>query len=444
MASDTTNAAAQQVLVTGAAGFIGRHLVARLRAEGHEVVGSARNLEQARRIIPDIEWREGDFNRDTTPEAWRPRLAGITAVINCAGILQSGRVDDIDKVHTTGPVALFEAAKEAGISRVIQISALGAEAAAGTAYATSKESADAQLRGMALDWVVVYPSLVYARDCYGGTALFRGLAALPFILPLPGGGEQAFQPIHMNDLAAIVARLLAPSAPNRINVIAVGPEVVSLREISLAYRRWLGLKSARVISVPMALIRLAAKVADLARWFGGRGALSTTSVRQLEFGNTADPDPRVGTLGIIPRKFAQGLAREPAGVPERWHARLYFLKPALRVTLGLFWLWTGLSTAFFHPVADSQVMMAAVGIPEALYGPTFWLGSAFDVVLGLLLLFRWRVTTVAGVGIVATIGYLILLSFGMPELWTHPLGPYSKLIPLMVAMGIMIAIEEDR
>ena len=245
MASDTTNAPAQQVLVTGAAGFIGRHLVARLRAEGHEVVGSARNLEQARRIIPDIEWRAGDFNRDTTPEAWRPRLAGISAVINCAGILQSGRVDDIDKVHTTGPVALFEAAKEAGISRVIQISALGAEAAAGTAYATSKESADAQLRGMALDWVVVYPSLVYARDCYGGTALFRGLAALPFILPLPGDGEQAFQPIHMNDLAAIVARLLAPSAPSRINVIAVGPEVVSLREILLAYRRWLGLKSAR-------------------------------------------------------------------------------------------------------------------------------------------------------------------------------------------------------
>ena len=56
-----------RVLVTGASGFIGRHLVARLGAEGHEVVGAARNLKQARRLIPGIVWVHGDLDRDLAP-----------------------------------------------------------------------------------------------------------------------------------------------------------------------------------------------------------------------------------------------------------------------------------------------------------------------------------------------------------------------------------------
>lgn len=434
----------RRVLLTGASGFIGRHLVAALRAAGWQVVGTARNLKTARRLIPDIEWLRADFNVDVTAAAWASRLRDIDVVINCAGILQSSRGNDVRRVHTDAPLALFQAAEAAGIRRVIQISALGAEAAAGTAYAASKENADRFLAGTGLEWIVVQPSLVYARDCYGGTALFRALAALPLVVPLPGHGRQAFQPIHMADLTAIVVRLLDPQAPLRTRLPAVGPAPVRLAEILAAYRRWLGFGEARFLPVPMALIRLAARVADGLRWLGGRGAFSSTAVRQLEYGNTADPDPRVAALGVVPRRFADGLAQEPAGLPERWHARLYFLRPALRWSLGLFWLWTGIATALLFPRSESAALMSQAGIPKALHGLTFWLGCAFDAAVGLALLSRWQVKPAGLVAIAATLGYLGLLSLSLGSLWLHPLGPLSKLVPLTVAMAVMVAIEDDR
>jgi uncharacterized protein YbjT (DUF2867 family) len=444
MPDGSENRAGPRILVTGASGFIGRHLVAALRAAGHEVVGAARNPAAARRLIPDIEWRRVDFNRALTPADWVPTLTGIGAVVNCAGVLQSSRGNDIRRVHALAPIALFQAAEAAGIRRVVQVSALGADAAAGTAYAASKQRADDFLAASALDWVVLRPSLVYARDSYGGTALLRALAALPWIVPLPGDGRQAFQPIHMADLAAIVAGLLAPDAPNRTRLVAAGPEPLSLRQLLAGYRRWLGLGEARFLPVPMALVRLLARLADGLRWIGGTGALCSTAVAQLEYGNVAVAEPRIAAMGIRPRRFADVLAAERAGVAERWHARLYFLRPALRWSLGLFWLWTGLATAFLFPRAGSEALMAEAGIPTPLFGATLWLGFAFDIAIGVALLLRWRVRPAAALAISASIAYLALLSLTMGALWLHPLGALGKLVPLIVAMAVMAAIEDDR
>ena len=72
-----------RILVTGAAGFIGRHIVAALRAAGHRVVCATRDTERTRRLFPDQESIACDFNRDVTIDAWLPRLAGIDAVVNC-------------------------------------------------------------------------------------------------------------------------------------------------------------------------------------------------------------------------------------------------------------------------------------------------------------------------------------------------------------------------
>ena len=433
-----------RIFVTGASGFIGRHLVARLCAEGHEVVGAARDLETARRLIPDIEWIHADLNRDVAPEAWAPRLGGVEVVINCAGILQSSAGNDVRAVHEKAPIALFGAAEAAGVRRVIQVSALGAGAGAGTEYAASKDAADRWLARSGLEWVVIRPSLVVGRDAYGGTAFFRALAALPWVLPIPGRGEQKFQPIAMEDVAEAVVRLLAADAPAGRILDLTGPREMTLEEILLALRRWLGLPPPVVLRVPMAPIRLAARFGDAMRWFGGRGALSTTSIRQLEFGNTAPPEPFVEALGMRPLALETALARQPAGVADRWHARLYFLRPALRVSLGLFWLWTGIATALFFPRAEGEALLAAVGVPATFFGPAYWLGCLLDVVLGLTLLVRYRVRLVGGLQIAITIPYMAMLTLGLPELWFDPLGPMSKLVPLLVATAVMMAIEDDR
>ena len=108
-------------------------------------------------------------------------------------------------------------------------------AAISTAYSQSKLDADRYLETLDLDWVVLRPSLAYTpAGSFGGTSLFRALAALPWIVPLVGDGRQLFQPIHMADLAEAVRRLIErPEVARRI-LDVVGPEPMAIRDILAA------------------------------------------------------------------------------------------------------------------------------------------------------------------------------------------------------------------
>ena len=225
------------VLVLGANGFIGSRLLARLLTDGHEVRAAVRNPVRLKRRFPAIDARHVDLNQFSTTEDWRPLLAGIDAVINCAGALQSGRGQDLKAIHERAPGALFQACLEAKIRRVIHISAISADPEARTEYAITKHSAEQRLRELDLDWVVLRPSLVYAEGSHGGTSLLRALAAFPWITPLPGSGEQVFQPLHVDDLAKTVAVLIHEPTFSRITLEPVGPERLTLAEIVVRFAR---------------------------------------------------------------------------------------------------------------------------------------------------------------------------------------------------------------
>ena len=457
-----------KILLTGAYGFIGSHIVAGLVAAGHKVVGCGRDIALGRRMIPHIDWIECDLNRDTAPANWIGRLDGVDAVINCAGILQSSAADDINAIHRHGPVALFEACRAAGVGRVIQISALGVEPKAGkniepkagtnkkpkagtnkkpeveTSYADSKRGADDALMAMDIDWIVLRPSLVYARNCYGGTALFRGLAALPFAIPVPGLGNQRFQPIHMGDLVRAVLCLLEPDAPSRVVLSPVGPEPMTLRDILSGLRQWLGFGPAPVIGVPMGIVRLASKLGDLMHWIGMRGSMRSTALNQMSRDNVADMAPFARAVGFTPRRFADALAAEPAGPQDRWHARLVFLRPLLRIVLGLFWLASGLITAFDPARSHAMAILGQAGFGGGWALAALCSGVAADIMLGGLALID-RHVRLAGMGMIAvTAGYLAILSLTIPELWLDPLGPLVKTLPLIPAALIMMTLEDDR
>jgi uncharacterized protein YbjT (DUF2867 family) len=220
-----------RILLLGAAGFIGRELAAALQARGHEVVPVVRPgcLAPAFAAQAAI---EADLNRDIDPATWSPRLRGIDAVVNCAGILQDSRRQSSEAIHVRAPTALYRACEVSGVRRVVLISAISADASAGTAYAATKLAGEEALRGTSLDWVVLRPSLVHARGAHGGTALFRALAALPCVIPVPGDGRQSFQPIHVDDLARIVAKAVESDALMRRTVEPVGPEDRSTRRRS--------------------------------------------------------------------------------------------------------------------------------------------------------------------------------------------------------------------
>jgi uncharacterized protein YbjT (DUF2867 family) len=429
---------AVNVLLAGANGFIGRYLLARLIEAGHRVVPAVRRPAETDPLLPAPASIAVDFNRDVRTEDWTPRLAGIEAVINCAGILQGRPGQSIAAIHTAAPKALFAACEEAGIKRVIQISAISAEEAAGTAYAATKRDADDFLAETSLDWVVLRPSLVYAEGAYGGTALFRALAAVPFAIPMIGRGDYLFQPIHVDDLCATVLRILDRPSITQIVVDPVGPETLTLRQIIIDLRRWLGFSPARILEIPTGLVRVVARLGDALG-----GPINTTALRQLEFGNVGNPDAFVEAIGIAPRRWSDALLARPSQAQDRWHAQLYFLRPLLRWTLALMWLASG-AIGLLQPASITAPIFAAFGLSGAVASVIASAGCLLDIAIGALLLARRATGTIAALQLAVVVAYTAGLTFALPSLWADPFGPLLKNLPIMVAILILATIERDR
>ncbi len=432
-----------RVLVTGANGFIGRHITAALLDAGHGVVAAVRDVDGIRRIFPEITAVAVDMNRDLSADDWAPRIEDVAAVVNCAGVLQGSRRQSIEAIHTRAPKALFDACARRGVRRVIQISAISAEDAADTAYARTKKRADDHLRGLDLDWVVLRPSLVYGEGSHGGTSLLRALAALPFAIPLVGRGDQVFQPIHMDDLTAAIVRLAETPNIARITLDPVGPDRLTMKEIVLRLRAWLGFAPVPTLPIPMPIMRAVARLGDwLGDWLGG-GPINSTALRQLEYGNAAPAGPFVEALGIEPRSMAAALAARPSQVQDRWHARLFFVRPLLRWTLGGFWLLSGM-IGLIAPAGAIAPYIESLGIPGHLAPWAIAASCVLDISIGIALFLRFRPGFVAATQILVVLGYTLALGVAEPALWADPLGPLLKNLPILVAALVLAALEVER
>ena len=279
------------VLVTGASGFIGCHLAAALRAAGHTVI------EVRRDAAGDAKAVQADFTRDLSARDWLPKLAGVDAVINAVGILREHGQQTFECIHKRAPQALFTSCVAAGIQRVVQISALGADRGM-TRYFLSKRAADDYLATLPLQWTIVRPAMVFGS---GGSSarLFAMLAHLPLV-PLPGRGEQRLQPIHIDDLTEAVVRILGDAQTHRTRVELVGPQLLTLRELLASLRTAMHLGPARFVQIPMSLVRVGARVAGVSTM----SPLDSETLSMLEAGTNGDPAATRWLLGREPRAVA--------------------------------------------------------------------------------------------------------------------------------------------
>lgn len=428
-----------KVLVTGAYGFIGAHVVGALLRAGHEPVAAVR-ASRVGSALPGVESVDCDFARDTAAATWLPRLQGIDAVVNCAGILRETGAATFESVHETVPAALFDACRQAGVKRIVQVSALG-DPADGE-FIASKHRGDARLLACGVDAVVLRPSLVYStRGSYGGTTLLRGLAALPWIA-LPGKGEQRVQPLDAEDLAAVVvAALQRDDAVGRIFELG-GPQVLTLRQYLALWRRWLGLGAARFIALPLPLARMGA-------WLGekfGQGSLGLTMWRMLERGNVTSPDQNEhaqAALGWEPAAMADALTRGSASSADRWQARCVFLKPLLNVMLALVFIASGL-VGFALPPEQVAALFSGTASPfPAAWAPLLaWSGSVADIVLGLWLLSGWKPRAALAAMALLVLGYSVFIGVLLPGAWLDPFGGLLKNGIILVAIAFAAAGAE--
>lgn len=274
------------ILLTGASGFVGQNLRQILTDMGHRVIPVSRKTGM-------------NFSAMQTAADWLPHLKGIDAVINAVGIIAEQRGQRFNVVHTQTPRALFQACAQMGVRRVIQISALGADEQASSAYHLSKRAADECLRSLDLDWFVLRPSLVYGRG--GASAgLFMRLASLP-VIPVIGDGQQRLQPLHISDLVAAVVQCLV-SERAHVTLDLVGPEIITFTEWLQQMRHAQGFKPARIICVPFGLAMFGA---HLGRYISP--LLEPDNLRMLQAGNFADAEPFSQFLGRKPLTLAPEL-----------------------------------------------------------------------------------------------------------------------------------------
>lgn len=430
----------RRVLVLGANGFIGSHVAAALSAAGWTVRAGARRPAEAARRAPRHEWVAADFRRLARPEAWRPLLEGVDAVVNCVGVLQDGGGDDTRAAHVEGPRALVAACEAAGVRRLVHLSAVGADEGAGTAYAATKAETERLIEACGLDWTILRPSLVLGRGAFGGTGLIRALAAFPGVVPVVGG-DQVVRPVAMDDLtAAVAAALDRPEAARRTFDIG-GPERLGLAELLRLYRGWLGLPAAPIVRIPRWTAGPALATGDLLARLGWFSPLTSTSMRQLDHDVAGRDDDWETVLRVRARGPHEALGGSPASVQDVWHARLWFVRPVAIVTLGLFWLLTGLVT--FGPGWDRAIAVLHEGGYGRWAAPVAGWGAALDVVLGLALFVRPWTARVAVLMALATVGYLVAATASLPHYWVDPLGPWLKVIPMM-ALCLFVAATDAR
>jgi NADH dehydrogenase len=285
------------VTVFGGTGFVGRHVIRRLAAEGATIRVPTRTPERAVHLKPmgdigQIVIERFDTGRDGAVEAM---VDGASHVVSLVGILFERRRGDFEAAQAKLPGRIAAASAGHGISRMVHVSAIGADPASPSQYARTKAEGEAAVLAALPTATILRPSIIFGpEDSFFNR--FAEMARFSPALPLIGGGRTRFQPVYVGDVAdAVMAGLLAPDTAGRTYELG-GPRVCTFREL-LAYmlgviqrRRWL-------IDLPWGVARLQASLAELLP----EPPLTRDQIELLKRDNVVSPGaPGLPELGIVP------------------------------------------------------------------------------------------------------------------------------------------------
>jgi NADH dehydrogenase len=285
----------ERVLVAGATGYLGRRLVPRLLASGRTVRALVRG---GTRQLDGVEIAAGDLS---DPASLARACEGVDTVIHLVGILKERGKATFEAVHVEGTRALVAAASAAGARRVLYVSAIGARPDAPTAYWRTKARAEALVTGSGLAWLVLRPTIVFARDGEFYRVLEQ-LTAIPLV-PVLGPGTSRLAPIRADDLADVeVAALDQEAAWNRVHAVG-GPEAMTFNELIRRVARARG-HGALLLHVPLALARPLVRLMSLLPF----APITPGQLAMLAEDSVGDPADTRATFGVTVRPIDPVLA----------------------------------------------------------------------------------------------------------------------------------------
>ncbi len=298
----------QRIFVAGGTGFVGRTVVRTLLARGFLVrclvrPGSESNL----RGFESIDRVPGDVMR---PSGLVTCVEGSAAVVNLIGIIREhpSRGVTFDRLHVEATANLLAVAKEAGVKRFIQMSALGTRPQARSAYHRTKWRAEEAVRQSGIDWTIFRPSIIFGPGDEFISVLAGMIRRFP-VVPVLGDGQYRLQPIPVEQVAEGLAQSLRTHASVGRTYEVGGPEAFRFVEILDQIGAALGRAHVRKIHVPLGPVKLMTRALGWLPFY----PVSADQIAMLEEESVADPTPFFSELGITPQPMARGLARMLGG-----------------------------------------------------------------------------------------------------------------------------------
>ncbi len=224
------------ICVFGGSGFIGRHIVASLAKTGARIRVAVRNPNEAMFLQPaggvgQIQLFQANVRDETSVAA---AVQGADIVINLTGLLSQAGAQSFRSIQIEGATRVAKAAAEAGASRLIHMSAIGADREASSSYASSKGEGEKLVREAFPLATILRPSLVFGPEdnFFNRFAWMASLSPLVLpALPLIGGGKTKFQPVYVGDVAEAVVRILDnPHWRGKVFELG-GPEVFTFKQL---------------------------------------------------------------------------------------------------------------------------------------------------------------------------------------------------------------------
>jgi len=293
------------VTVFGGSGFVGRYVVRALAKRGYRIRVAVRRPDLALFLQPlgnvgQITFMQANLRYE---DSVRRAIHGADHVVNCVGILFESGKNGFDAVQTEGARLVAEVTRSEG-AKLTHVSAIGADADSPSHYARSKGVAEASIREICPDAVIVRPSIIFGpEDDFFNK--FGKMSLLSPILPLIGGGETKFQPVYVGDVAEVIARSVEGKLQAGTVYELGGRDVLTFRECLELLLSVTGRKRA-LVSMPFGLASLFGSVASLVPFI--TPPLTSDQVKLLKTDNVVSEEAQaegrtLDGLGIRPAQL---------------------------------------------------------------------------------------------------------------------------------------------
>ena len=293
------------ILITGATGYIGSHLVARLVAQGERPRCLARSKERATAILPvdKIDIALGDTIR---PETLAAAVQGVDTIVHTAFITADRKQsagNSYEKTNVQGTANLIKAAQAAGVRRVIELSGLGTKPDKPGSYMQGRYMAEKMLKESGLQWTIIQPSVLFGKDAPFVKGLSDLIRTSP-VIPLIGGGTIRFQPIYVEDVVTIIVKVLeTPEQSANKTYIIGGPAYYTFTDIINALLRTMH-KTRIKAPAPMPLVGIGAAMMEAVF---PKPPLTRAAMTLFTFDNTTDLHSVERDFGFTPTSFTDYL-----------------------------------------------------------------------------------------------------------------------------------------